>query len=425
MKNAKSIFNTLWALALVAAVSFVVSCGGDDDDAPVELTIVSLNAGDDDLNGATSPTGVSTTTIISGIFSADLDPATAAANVSLVSDFDDSQVSISVVASGRSLTITPDEELFGGSLYILTIKAGLSSTQGKTLGTDLTRNFTTVGTFTPTNVIAHWTFEDNANDVVGDFDANAEVAITYTASRKAAAGKAATFDGDVSIIEVPGADELMNTANFTLSYWVKTNSQGHVNAAGEPAGHFVMGLGAFNGFQTEISAGYDFIKMPAMMEYGDGTLGTGGDIFWNGDGKTKDNEGWQGTVVNKSNSDLPSSLKDVWMHYTYIFSGDGKYREMYINGQMVVRQDLTLWPADAKEPTAVGLKFNSAAADVENVLAFGFVQSRGGTLWANEPWGSYALPTSNHFKGQLDDIRIFSVAITEEEVKLMYDSEKP
>ncbi len=422
MKNAKSIFNTLWALVLLATVSVLVSCGGDDEEA-VELTLVTLKAGEDDLNGATSPDGVSVTAAINGIFSTDLDPATAAANVTLVRDLDDSEVAVNVTASGRALTITPAEELFGGSLYILTIKAGLSSTQGKTLGADLVRNFSTVGSFTPQNVIAHWTFEDNADDVVGDFDAAEEVAVTYTASRNTAAGKAATFDGDISIIEVPGADELMNRADFTLSFWVKTNSEDHVNATGDPTGHFVMGLGAYYGFQTEITGGYDLIKVAATMEYGDGSLGTGGDLFWNGDGKNKDNEGYVATTISKA-GDVPTVMKDKWVHVTYVFSGTGKYREIYINGDLQKRQDLTLWPAPEKEPTAVGLKFN-ANPTVENVLAFGFVQSRGGTLWNNEPWGSYDLPTANHFKGQLDDVRIFSVAVTEEEVKLMYDSEKP
>lgn len=423
MKDVKSIFKTLWALLLIASVSLVISCGGDDE-SPVELTLVSLNAGDSDLNGATSPTGVSTGSVITGIFSTDLDAATAESNVTLISDFDDTEVDLNVLANGRSLTITPVEELFGGSLYTLTIKGGLASTQGSTLGTDITRNFTTVGTFTPQNVVAHWTFEDNADDVEGDFDASEEISVTYTDSRKAAAGKAASFDGDVSIIEIPGADELMNREEFTLSFWAKTNSVGHVNENGDPAGHFVMGLGAFYGFQVEISGGYNNIKIPATMEYGDGTLGTGGDLFWNGDGLTKDNGGYQGTTISASHSDLASVLKDQWVHVVYTFSGSGKYREIYINGDLKKRQDLTLWPATEKEPTAVGLKFNGVA-EVENVLAFGFVQSRGGTLWDNEPWGGYDKPTANHFKGELDDVRIFSVAVPAEEIKMMYDSEKP
>ncbi|WOK07143.1 Ig-like domain-containing protein [Imperialibacter roseus] len=423
MKKAKLIFNSLWALAMVATVSFLISCGGDEE-AAVELTIVSLNAGDDDLNGATSPDGVSVSSVISGIFSTDLDPASAASNITLVNDFDDSEVDINVVASGRALTITPAEPLFGGSLYVLTLKAGLSSTKGKTLGADITRTFTTVGSFTPQNVIAHWTFEDNADDQVGDFDADAEIAITYTDSRNAAAGKAATFDGDVSIIEVPGAAELMNRADFTLSYWAKTNSEGHVNETGDPTGHFVMGLGAFHGFQTEITGSYRDFKVASTMEYGDGTTGTGGDLVWNGDGKTKDNEGWKGTVFSKADGDLTASLKDKWVHVTFVFSGTEKYRELYINGDLKKRQEFELWGSEYKEPTAVGLKFDNSA-EVENVLAFGFVQSRGGTLWSNEPWGNYNLPTSQHFKGKLDDVRIFSVAVTAEEIKKMYDSEKP
>ncbi len=424
MKKIKLISNSLWTLVLVAAVSFVVSCGGSDEEAAVELTLTSLNAGDDDLNGATSPDGVSVTSVISGVFSTDLDPGTVSSNITLVNDFDDASVAINATAAGRALTITPAEPLSGGSLYILTLKAGLASTKGKTLGTDIVRTFTTVGAFTPQNVIAHWTFEENANDQVGDFDANAEISITYTDSRNAAAGKAATFDGDVSIIEVPYAAELMNRADFTLSYWAKTNSEGHVNETGDPTGHFVMGLGAFHGFQTEITGSYRDFKVASTMEYGDGTTGTGGDLVWNGDGKTKDNEGWQGTTFSKANGDLSTLLKDVWVHVTFVYSGTLKYRELYINGDLKKRQEFALWPSTEKDPTAVGLKFDNSG-EVENVLAFGFVQSRGGTLWSTETWGNYDLPTAQHFKGKLDDVRMFSVAVTAEEIKKMYDSEKP
>jgi hypothetical protein len=63
--------------------------------------------------------------------------------------------------------------------------------------------------------------------------------------------------------------------------------------------------------------------------------------------------------------------------------------------------------------------------DVNNDLAFGFIQSRAGSMWANEPWGGYTFPGANHFKGQLDDIRIYHKTLSPVEIQLMYDSEKP
>jgi hypothetical protein len=46
-------------------------------------------------------------------------------------------------------------------------------------------------------------------------------------------------------------------------------------------------------------------------------------------------------------------------------------------------------------------------------------------MWDSEPWGGYDFPDANHFKGQLDDIKIFHKVVTATEVSLMYESEKP
>ena len=59
-----------------------------------------------------------------------------------------------------------------------------------------------------------------------------------------------------------------------------------------------------------------------------------------------------------------------------------------------------------------------------NELAFGFIQSRGGTLWDTESWGGYDFTTADHFKGQLDDIRIFHNALTAAQITALYQSEK-
>jgi hypothetical protein len=91
--------------------------------------------------------------------------------------------------------------------------------------------------------------------------------------------------------------------------------------------------------------------------------------------------------------------------------------------------DFNLWTNDAGAKTdkafVTGLKYNGTAPDVVNELAFGFVQSRAGTMWDNEPWGGYGITTSNHFKGSLDDVIIYHRPLTAAEVGLMYNSGKP
>jgi hypothetical protein len=413
--------SVLWVLL---AVSFVTinGCKKDEDDPPFALS--SLKAGDVDLNGANSATGVVTNSPITATFTGAVDPAS---TVALQRDYDDANLNVTVTASGNTLTIDPAEDLGSGTLYLLQMN-GIKSAKGEVLA-PLERSFTTAGTFAPTGAIAYFNFEDNANDAVGTFDPTATdiVGITYVAGRNAGAGKAAEFNGDNSIIEIPNGSGLINANNLTLSFWVKTNSTGHVNADGNPAGHFVMGLGAFHGMQFEIPADYAWAKFAVQYQFADGTTGTGGDLFFNGDGKTLANGGWQGTEVRKdltAAGGVEAMIKDKWAHVTYVFDGTAKTRSMYINGELMQKDNFNLWPAADKERTVTAVKFNNTNTEVENKFAFGFIQSRGGTLWDAEPWGGYDFPTANHFKGQLDDIRFFHKALTAQEIKLMFDSEK-
>ncbi len=414
--------NYLILLILIGGIGFITGCG-DDESEPVPLTLESLEAGSVDLNGASSAVDVPTDAAIVATFSTDVDESTVQGNITMTRNYDDSEVQLTISVSGSTVTITPSD-IISGALYEISFSASIASTEGLTL-TALTRTFTTAGTFVPGGQVAHWNFEGNANDQVGSFNATGEVGITYTAGRSTAAGTAATFDGDVSIIEIPNGDDLMDTQSFTMSFWVKTNSTDHVNENGDPTGHFVIGLGAFFGFQFEIGGGYDFCKMPMWYQYADGTGGTGGDLFWNGDRLTKDNGGWQGTTFNDEESDVPALLKDTWAHIVYVYDASANTRTMFINGEKRVSQDHNLWPEGDPVTTIQKPLYGGAEPDVVNELAFGFIQSRAGTLWDAEPWGGYDFTTSQHFKGQLDDIRIFHVALSDQEVSLVYNSEKP
>lgn len=267
------------AACLALCLGYLNSC--DDDDAPAALDLSTVTANDIDLNGATSPNNVPIDPTINISFTTDVDPATANnTNVTLTRDYDKANIPVTVTSSGAMVTVEPNEPLNPGALFTLSLGSGLSSSDGVAF-TPVTRTFTTVGTFAPAGAIAYWTFEDEVNDVIDGYDpaANGIVNITYGPSHNAAAGKAAEFNGTNSIIEIPNGDKLMNTNDFTLSFWARPVSDG------KTSGHFVLGLAAFYGFQMEIPANYSAIQLPVQFQYADGTTGTGGNLSFNGEGK--------------------------------------------------------------------------------------------------------------------------------------------
>lgn len=186
----------LFAILLMAlAVTALIFQGCKKEDP--ELTLKELKAGTIDLNGATSPNNVPVMPTIVATFSTDVDAATAtAANIKLKQDYDNTDIEIDITVSGATITVKPKANLGTGTLYKLTFSGAIQSTKQKPL-TAFERTFTTEGTFAPSGAIAHWKFENNANDAAGSFNPAAAgvVDITYVNSRNTAAGKAASFNG--------------------------------------------------------------------------------------------------------------------------------------------------------------------------------------------------------------------------------------
>ena len=405
------------ALVLLS-VGLFLSCAEDE---PKDLNIVALTIDTIDLNGAQSPTNVPVNPTITVTFNSNIEAGTAtASNITLLQDYDDANIELTIAVDGPTLSLTPVNPLGTGTLYALSLGAGLLNTDNQPLAST-SRSFTTEGTFSPSGLIAHWKFEDSAEDVVGSFDppASAIVDINYVASRNATAGKAADFNGTTSIIEVPNGDQLITTDDFTISFWMKTNS------TGKTSGHFVMGLGAFNGIQFEVFGGYDGAKFAIQYEFGDGTSGAE-DMWFPAMATDNSNGGFDGWDFAKSLTaeEMTALLRDQWLHVTYTYAAGDKKGTLYYNSEKMKSFDFDLWPETDIKRTTVGLKYAGTPPDVVNELAFGFIHSRAGTMWDSEPWGGYDFPGANHFKGQLDDIKIWHKPLTPTEISLMYDSEK-
>jgi hypothetical protein len=413
----KQIFAISSLLISAALLIGVISCKKDEE--KVTFVLSGLSAGAINLNGATPPTDVPVDASITASFSVAVKASTAtSANITLTRIYDQASIDLTITVSGSTVTINPTDNLGNGAMFELSV-SGLQSTDDQSLAA-FTRSFTTIGTFVPAGQIAHWGFEDNANDDVGTYNPSATgvVDITYVDSRNAAAGKAASFNGTTSIIEIPNGDLLIDTDDFTISFWVKTNS------ADKTSGHFVIGLGAFYGIQFEIFGAYDGAKFAIQYELEDGST-TAEDMWFPANAQDNTNGGWQGWDYAKAitSDEMIAMLKDTWLHVVYTYNSAEKQGILYYNGEKMKSFDFDLWPDGDPKRTVVGLKYGGVEPDVVNELAFGFIQSRAGTMWDNETWGGYDFPEANHFKGLLDDIRIYNSILTAQEVSLMYASE--
>ncbi len=382
-----------------------------------------------DLNGAATATDIALNSVITISFDRDLDASTVnGAAVSISSD--DGEVSSSVSSSGSTITIDPDVDMIRGTTYTLNLSGSLKSSEGGSFFAT-SRTFRTEGrapVIVPNvdNQIAYFNFDNNTDDAVGSFNPDNVVSVTFGEDRFGQGNSTATFDGDESIIEIPNGDQLMASDDFTLSFWMKTNSVGHVNQDGNPSSYFVMGLGAFFGFQFEIPANFSSCKlaMSYLLENGDEVSE---DLWFNGSGEDKDNGGWQGWdfVANLGGeSGMQELLQDKWVNIICTYNADEKQGLMFINGELMKSQDFDLWPDEAPKRTVTGVHYRGVETDVEPILAIGFIKSIDSPMWADTPWGDYAKPTSHHFKGDLDDIRIFDTSFSAEDAATLYNSEK-
>jgi hypothetical protein len=410
----------------VAMIGLLVVSGCRHDSA--DFSVSGIMADSIDLDGNKPATSVPVKPVITVTFNFDVSvPSAISENVRLIQDYNDLPIGISVTATGNTMSIIPADGLGSGTLYALTLTSEIKSAEGLSLK-EITVKFTTVGSFSPGGTVAYWNFEGNADDVLGTYDppARGVIDISYSDSRNSAAGKAADFNGTTSIIEIPDADLLMNSTDFTICFWVRTNSTGHLDAEGKPAGYFVMGLGAYFGFEFEMAGDFSNCRMSASYSTSSG-VSIYEDLQFSGDGKSRDNGGWQGWTFCRdltSKGGVPDLLQDKWANIAFTYAGSTKIGTLYINGEKMKSQDFNLWFAGDARQRITGLRYSGTAPTTVNELAFGFIKSRAGTLFDADPVRNYFLPTSNHFKGQLDDVRIFHKALMDSEILLMFNSEK-
>ncbi len=203
---------------------------------------------------------------------------------------------------------------------------------------------------------------------------------TPTKDRYGVASKAYHFFKGGNI-EIPYNPALNPAKEITVSVWARMDSNAVV--AGN---NYILGLNRWNGYKLNIQqAGYAFFTIKT----------TTGIIDHDNASPTLDINKWYHITVSykagSMNFYLDGALVKTWPNLT----GDPVAVKNTIN--LVIGQDL---PTSLYQNTATSEKND---ADGNNF---------------HGPWGGY-------FRGDLDEVRIYNIALSDTQVKSIYNAEKP
>ena len=280
--------------------------------------------------------------------------------------------------------------------------------------------------------------DGSADDQMGNYNVANEAAVTYGEDRFGQTGSAAYFDGDATIIEYADGVNLLSE-DFTLSTWIYVDTIDHFDANGALAGMFVFGIGNFQGIHLELHqwAKYNRMKFAQSFETSSTVAGeevTAEDFtVWDLNGTLEGFEVNRGAdFENTVDGGLAGLMVGKWAHLVYVYNSAENKRYCYINGELQRSDDFTQSTID-KITKITNMTLNRSdvqdePADddyISDRLAIGFTHGSDSKRWSTEPWGGYSIPTSQHFKGAIDDFRVFSAALSATEVADLYDAEKP
>ncbi len=407
-----------------ATSMYMESCSKDE--TPGALVLSSLKTdGGVALDGATSATAIPLNASVVATFNKSVNATTAtAANISL--KVNGVTVASTITVNGAVVTIDPTNDLPTGTNHTVAVTAGLKASDG---GAASAAEFTfksfgppVVTTPQESSLLAFFPFNGNLTDATGAHtpDAADVKNMTFVADRFGFAGLAASFNGTTSIVEVPNGDGFMVGPDFSISFWIKPD--------GTKESHFVLGLAGWYGFQFEIMGGPwtaldKGVKLATRYDI-TGGLTDAEDTWWNGNPNT-----WQGSTFAKdvtASGGIASFFKDRWVHVVCTYKASTRVGTMYVDGQKTRSWDFNLWPtctAPCKK-FAAGVKFGGNTTGGGNKLALGFIQASGNRI-ITDTWADPADPANNHFKGLMDDLRIWKGALTEAEIVALYTAEKP
>lgn len=414
-------------LAFCGMLAFT-ACDDDDDAAPMLMVqsitasgtdLESGNTVETDLNAATSAEDVPVDPVITVTFSEEINANSAsAANVTLTSDA--GNVPVTVTGSGRTMTITPQEELMRGTDYTLTLSGNITSAQGGTF-TSTSRTFTTGGrgTVTPPQAESqtlYLSLDGNAELQEGDatvvFEQVDWGTDRFGFANSAANFRGATAPGNGDLIELQSAEGFIYPS-ITITNWFK------VDPADYTGSRFMFGVAAERGYFMEFGTdGIAWMKLatshivnPDPSNHQFGTSWTDP----NGDGNVG------GQIVQEFAGSISDLVADgEWHQLAITYDAAESMKTVYIDGVVLIQADID---SETTEWFLKDLAFNDMGVEdlIDANLALGFAGSRGNLATG---WAVYA-NAENTYKGMLDDFRIFNTALTAAEIQTLYNAEAP
>ena len=409
-------------LCMGIVLSIVGSCKNDDDPSPLTLVSAVTDGGVDLISSTATSIPVNAVVILT--FDKDIDTGSATAYSTSIKANDVNLVG-DIVVEGAIVTLKTTQPLNMGTSYTVSITPELIAMDGAPA--DPTEfSFASFGHLDATppqsdQQLSYFPFSGVMKDVKGIHSPLTQDVrnLTYAKDRFGFDGSAGEFNGSTSIVEIPSADQYMANRSITMSVWIKASST--------KDGQFIMGLAAWKGFHTELSADWSTLRVVTQFAESGGKSDSD-DITFSGNGLTNQNGGWQGCIVNKEI--LPvggvgaTYFKDKWVHIVYTYDRTSQLNTLYLNGEKVVENDYGLWPTTDLKYTISGVTFAGNMTGGGNKLALGFIQGSQNRI-ITDGWADPEDIFSNHFKGLMDDLRIFKVALTTAEVTTLYNSEKP
>jgi hypothetical protein len=440
IKKAKLIFTMVLAAGLVSI--YLEGCKSDD--GPSALSIVSitstgtnLTTGSSetvDLNGTTSPTNVPTNGVLTVTFSKPVNGATATSTSITLSD-GITNVPLTIVTTGAAVKITPTTELVRGTLHTISVTSAVLATDGGKF-TTASRTFTTAGKKPPvvpqsSKLVVYVPFEGVVADKQGHTVLNS--AVTFTADRFGNFNGSADFNGTTNYVGIQYAADMSN-ANTTVSYWIKLPaSQAYKDHIGTTAAdnikqYVTFAIGGNNGTYHEwnrftcCGLTYDI----DVLKYFTNHKNSGAASTLAGSSIEMKNEGNPGgdKIVEIKNTSWIEQQTGKWMHIVTSWNAATRTKSFYINGVPSTVYKLTP-NADYALDDAV---IDAAGIDLDASNSKNLYLGSGVPYWATKttsgitPFRS-GIPFA--FKGQMDDFRMYSVALSNAEVLSLYEAEKP
>lgn len=213
------------------------------------------------------------------------------------------------------------------------------------------------GIFNGGGLAAYWRFEGNSNDSKGSNNGT-DTAITYSIP-DGKFGQGATFNGSTSEITIPDAAALKPTGTFSIAAWIKTSK--------------LNSNTIFQSFSSAPVAGFYFSV--------GNTNGKVGLVVGNNTGSTAN--------VNYKTADSTTSVNDnIWHHVAGVYNGTDI--RIYVDG---VLETTVAW--------AGGVAYGAS-----NLVRIGCQTDFG--------------PEQNFYNGQLDDLGLWSTALTAAQVESLY-----